>query len=673
MRRNLRVMAVVILIFLLAVSLTGCSKNHENRLPVANAGPDQNVSTGSLVTLDGSGSSDPDGDPLAYSWSFTSMPDGSSATLPDPTIVNPTFTADIDGVYVISLVVDDGKEDSTDTVTVTAKPYENILIEATYESILAMVEPGTGLPHDRFDASMFDIMPQFAVVRTMPFISKAAGASLESWRCMTADCRYTGDYGLKIEYEMPSGTWGSYYVDSPGFDVSKAVYLQAWAKGAQGGERFEFVLWSNCEESFPGRPDSALISVSQTWKLKRVPLKDFQDYVDLSSLCRLSIGFNDNIHPKGTIFVDQIAFVDTEGNRIHVPLDEETNVTNIGLYIAGVLAALDLGLEDYNNAVNKLSTTLTSVEALEKWHGFPQTHNHVVSLKSSKGDTCISTVDLGNFAAGLIMLRQRVSELSARSGALLNAMEWDWLYDDSAGLPYGCRYPDGDASDWHYDWLCADSRLAHFIGIGTEKIPPDSWNNLNRNQEPQRCAGLWHYEPGWDGGGLFMQFLPGIFLDETESEIGTSASNFAQDQICYAQQIGAPAWGWSATCLPPYGEDYCGYGCERDDILVPHASILAADYISPASLTENLLILEAMGGRQSVTDGTQTFDFGFRASVNWQTSEVASVYLVLDQSMAFLSLFNGITNGVIRELFCQDEITLSAISLIPEYSNSCAD
>jgi hypothetical protein len=337
------------------------------------------------------------------------------------------------------------------------------------------------------------------------------------------------------------------------------------------------------------------------------------------------------------------------------------------------LAAMDLGWENYNDTVADLSITVNSIEALQKWHGFPQTHNHVLSLKPSTGDTCISTVDLGNFASGLILLRQRVPELSVRAGALLAEMDWDWLYDNSIGLPFGCRYPNGTASDWHYGYLAADSRLAHFIGIGSGKIPSNSFNNLNRNKESQRCTNLWHYEPGWNGGGLFMQFLPSIFLNESAAEIGTSAYNFAQDQICYAYQLGAPAWGWSATALPPYGEDYCGYGCERDDVLVPHACILTAEYIGPDSLIGNLLVLEEMGSRQPVTDGTQTFDFGFRASVNWQNNEVASTYLVLDQNMAFLSLYNYLTNGAIRQIFCQDEITLNAISLIPEYSNSCAN
>jgi hypothetical protein len=168
-----------------------------------------------------------------------------------------------------------------------------------------------------------------------------------------------------------------------------------------------------------------------------------------------------------------------------------------------------------------------------------------------------------------------------------------------------------------------------------------------------------------------MQLLPAIFLDEAESELGRSARNFVQDQICYAKQIGAPAWGWSATALPPFGKEYCGFDCQRDDILVPHASILAAELISDTALIQNLHNLEALGARRPVTIGEQTFDFGFRSSVNWKTGEVSSVYLALDQGMSFLSLINHRTSGQIRKLFCQDDITQVAVSAIPDYSNSC--
>lgn len=93
----------------------------ENSPPTANAGPDQNVKTGAVVTLDGGASSDPDQNPLSYAWRFVSIPSGSAATLADANTAKANFTADQDGDYVVALVVNDGTVDSAqDTVTVTA-------------------------------------------------------------------------------------------------------------------------------------------------------------------------------------------------------------------------------------------------------------------------------------------------------------------------------------------------------------------------------------------------------------------------------------------------------------------------------------------------------------------------------------------------------------------------
>jgi hypothetical protein len=92
-----------------------------NIAPVANAGTAQSVSTGSQVTLDGSSSSDANGDALTYSWTITSKPPLSTANLTGATNAKPTFTADYSGSYVISLIVSDGRLSSTTaTVTITA-------------------------------------------------------------------------------------------------------------------------------------------------------------------------------------------------------------------------------------------------------------------------------------------------------------------------------------------------------------------------------------------------------------------------------------------------------------------------------------------------------------------------------------------------------------------------
>ena len=91
-----------------------------NTPPVANAGPNQTVTVGTLVQLNGSGSTDVDGDPLTFRWSFNSVPSGSTASLSSVSAVNPTFTADRAGTYVAQLIVNDGTVDSQpSTVTVT--------------------------------------------------------------------------------------------------------------------------------------------------------------------------------------------------------------------------------------------------------------------------------------------------------------------------------------------------------------------------------------------------------------------------------------------------------------------------------------------------------------------------------------------------------------------------
>lgn len=94
-----------------------------NQPPIANAGPDQTVTVGTLVTLDGRRSSDPDGDTITFQWRFVSRPDGSTAELTDANTAQAKFTPDVVGDYVIELVVTDPDgATGADQVKVTAQP-----------------------------------------------------------------------------------------------------------------------------------------------------------------------------------------------------------------------------------------------------------------------------------------------------------------------------------------------------------------------------------------------------------------------------------------------------------------------------------------------------------------------------------------------------------------------
>jgi preprotein translocase subunit SecF len=101
---------------------SGCSTT-PNTAPVANAGVTQNVNVGSLVTLDGSGSRDINNQSLTYLWQMTAVPAGSLAALSSTTSAKPTFTADVAGTYIVSLVVNDGKANSTQ---VTVSVYSSV-------------------------------------------------------------------------------------------------------------------------------------------------------------------------------------------------------------------------------------------------------------------------------------------------------------------------------------------------------------------------------------------------------------------------------------------------------------------------------------------------------------------------------------------------------------------
>lgn len=83
-----------------------------NALPVADANGPYKALPGADITFDGSGSSDEDNDPLTYAWDFG---DGSTGTG-----VNPTHAYASAGVYTVTLVVNDGTEDSQPDTTTAA-------------------------------------------------------------------------------------------------------------------------------------------------------------------------------------------------------------------------------------------------------------------------------------------------------------------------------------------------------------------------------------------------------------------------------------------------------------------------------------------------------------------------------------------------------------------------
>ncbi len=93
--------------FFLLVAIACCSTPLQ--APIADPGVDQtNVTVGSVVRLDGSKSSDPQGLPLLYGWTFAELPIGSEATLVAAATSKPYFKLDVPGHYRVQLIVSNG-------------------------------------------------------------------------------------------------------------------------------------------------------------------------------------------------------------------------------------------------------------------------------------------------------------------------------------------------------------------------------------------------------------------------------------------------------------------------------------------------------------------------------------------------------------------------------------
>lgn len=205
-----------------------------NAAPTADAGTSQSVVTGATVTLDGSKSSDADGDKLTYAWTLTSKPAGSAATLTGLTSPNPTFVADVTGDYVASLVVSDGNLDSAaSTVTITAG---TVVGFGTVPSLLPPHVSSWGIEA----LGMKGIGDHVELAADSPHTLDSVNVVMDSWACQT-------------------GTWWQGTCDSaPGSTFDWPVTLTIFdSDGAQIAEKTQTFAMRFRPSADPACPDPA--------------------------------------------------------------------------------------------------------------------------------------------------------------------------------------------------------------------------------------------------------------------------------------------------------------------------------------------------------------------------------------------------------------------------------
>jgi PKD domain len=177
------------------------------QVPIANAGTGRTVQAGTLVTLDGSASSDPsDQLPLTYAWSILSQPAGGTAVLSNAAIVNPTFTPNALGNYVIQLVVTDAANLSSTPASVTistsdAPPVANAGPSQTITATGTLVH---------LDGTQSFDLAGLAITYQWTFLSKPTGSNATLTGPTTSKPSFTadvaGNYSIQLVVTDSLGT-----------------------------------------------------------------------------------------------------------------------------------------------------------------------------------------------------------------------------------------------------------------------------------------------------------------------------------------------------------------------------------------------------------------------------------------------------------------------------------
>jgi hypothetical protein len=412
-----------------------------------------------------------------------------------------------------------------------------------------------------------------------------------------------------------------------------------------------------------------------------------------------------------------------------------TSPTNIGGYLWSTVAARDTGVISRAESYRRLAQTLGTLGHLQR-HGpsgmfynwYDEATGARLTTWPDSGDPItpfLSSVDNGWLAAALMVVSGAEPRLKRQAQHLLVPMDFGFFYNPAAarpgvaaGLvrggfwdtdPGGCsvvgsyrhRGPDVWYTCNSYDTTVTEARIALYVGIARDQIPPQAYYATWRTF-PSSCDYSWqeqqpigttrsylgvpvyegaytyrgmHLVPSW-GGDMFESLMPDLFVPEARWGTRSWAVNHpltVRAQIEHGlDEAKYGYWGFSPSSTPgggyrEYGVDAIGmnpdgyfsdaektsydtgFGTCRaataphptygDGVVTPHASFLALPY-APRAAMDNLARIR--------TDLHAYGDGGFYDAVATRSGTVARTYLSLDQAMVMGAIGNVLDDSLHR-------------------------
>ncbi|MDM0029914.1 PKD domain-containing protein [Variovorax saccharolyticus] len=165
--------------------------------PRGHAGSAQSATTGMVIALDGSASTDPEGAALSYAWTLSAKPVGSNATLKGARTAQPGFRADLPGTYIASLTVNDGHLGS-DPVSVEITVTDAV----AFDSMPAPFPPNM-LSYGFQAQALASLGDHIVLAPGTPRTLKGLALAMSSWACENgAGTACTSSHGSGFDHPI---------------------------------------------------------------------------------------------------------------------------------------------------------------------------------------------------------------------------------------------------------------------------------------------------------------------------------------------------------------------------------------------------------------------------------------------------------------------------------------
>lgn len=412
--------------------------------------------------------------------------------------------------------------------------------------------------------------------------------------------------------------------------------------------------------------------------------------------------------------------VQMEGDK---GIAHRTSPTNIGLYLACVVAARDFGFIDTPGMIERLERTVDTVERMEKWSGHLYNWYDTITL-TPLNPVYVSTVDSGNLAVSLIAAREGLMEwvetdghlgmnelspeqrgprakeefqvafaqeltphigkrstvrnrgmrLAQRMEALVRETDFRPLLDGKTNLfSLGYHVKEGKRDNVLYDLLASEARQASFVAIAMGQAPVSHWNVLGRTLTK---SGSHPLLLSWSGT-MFEYLMPWLFMKTYRDTLWDSTYQAVVDrQMDYARQRGVP-FGISESGY--YAFDYqmnyqyrafgvpgLGFkrGLEQDLVLAPYATVMSLPFSRDRGITA-LHDMEEWGARGKY-GFYEAIDCTPRRMPAGSRHMVIKSFMAHHQGMSLLTLSNLLLSRPMYDRFHKNKEVQAAELLLQE-------